>query len=510
MAFEGYKQSYTDIKELYEHPDKWIGMVTTVCGWIQYYRSSGGKGKNNGFVKMKDGSCLHHFQVIFSEKSLPEDKKGYFDELFAKAKTGVSLKVTGLVVKSPAKGQPIEMQAHEYQVLGDVMEAETYPISKNELTMEFLRTMPHLRPRTDTFSSIMRVKSCLKLAAAEYFDSLGFHEVQVPCITDNECESGANPFTVTTILSDHKISSIPVQSDKQSIDFSKDFFKKPCYLTVSGQLHLESLVLGGLSKAFCWTTAFRAEPSTGPRHLGEFWMLELEFCFGKLEDNMRVNEGCIKHCLKKVLERCRPELEFLQSKFKPGLIETLEKYATKQFAVSTHQECVKMMLDDIASGKVKIDPEKKPDGDLFTFKEAPGYADDLSKDHERYITEVLYGGMPVFCRYFPAKIKAFYMPKIDEGAEIEHVDGFDMLMPEIGEVIGGSQRETDYNKLLSRMKEMGVKPESLEFYLDLRKYGTVPHGGSGIGIDRLLMLCTGVFNIRDMVPFPRAFEMCYY
>jgi len=510
MSFQGYQQNYTDIKFLYSKPEEWIGKITTVKGWIKFFRVSGGKGKSIAFVRLSDGSCLETLQIIYDVKSLSETQKEYFDDLLKKGKTGMSIMTTGLVVKSPAKGQPIEMQAHTYEIYGDVADADTYPISKNDHTMEFLRTVPHLRGRTDTHQAIMRVKNVLRLACAEYFDQLGFAEVQVPLITDNECESGANPYSLTTLLGDGQITSIPTKEDKKTIDFTQDFFRKRAYLTVSGQLHLEALVLGGLAKAWTMTTAFRAEPSTGWRHLGEFWMLELEFSFGTLEDNMKVNEGCIKYCLENVLKKCRSELEFFQQKFKPGLIQTIEKYVAKPFVVSTHAECVKLMLDDIASGKVKIDSDKAPDGPLYVFKEAPGYADDLSKDHERYITEVLFDGMPVFVRFFPAKIKAFYMPKIDEGSEIEHVDGFDAIFPEIGEIIGGSQRETDYDSLLARMHEMGVKPESLEFYLDLRKYGTVPHGGSGIGFDRLMMLCTGIHNIRDMVPFPRAFEMCYY
>lgn len=501
--------SNIDIKELLIN-DKWINEIVTVCGWIQFYRSSGGKGKKIGFVKLKDGSCLEHIQIIFSELSLPIDKKDYFDELYNKAKTGVSLEIKGLIVKSPKQNQLIEMQAHTFKILGDVFEPEKYPISKSELTMDYLRTVQHLRTRTDTFSSIMRIKSEMRYAFTQFFRKNGFYEVQVPCITDNECESGANPFTVTTLIN-NKISSIPlVNNSKDIIDFNKDFFKKHTYLTVSGQLHLESIVVGGLSKAWCMTTAFRAEPSTGPRHAAEFWMLELESCFTKLEENMKINEECIKYCFKHILENCNNELEFLQTKFKPELIKMLQKYANKPFVISSHKECVKLMLDDIESGKVKIDPNKKGETDLYVFKEKPGYADDFSKDHERYITQVLYDNIPVFCRYFPAKIKAFYMPIIDKGSDIEHVDGFDLLFPEIGEIVGGSQRESDYNKLLNRMKEMDIKQENLEFYLDLRKYGTVPHGGSGIGIDRLLMVCTGIFNIRDMIPFPRAYELCYF
>ena len=497
MTFEGYKQPYTDIGCLFEQPEKWIGKTTRVCGFIQSYRSSGGKGRNIGFIELKDGTCMHHLQILCDQKSLPEDKKGMFDELFAKAQTGVSLSVTGLIVKSPAKGQTIEMQSHSYVIYGDVADPGTYPISKNELSLEFLRTVPHLRTRTDTFSAIARLKSVLRLACAQYFDSIGFPEVQVPLITDNECESGANPFVVSTMFGDGKISSIPITPDKQSIDFTKDFFKKRAFLTVSGQLHLEAMVLGGLSKAWTMTTAFRAEPSTGKMHLAEFWMAELEFCFGDLEDNMKINEGVIKFCIKKILDTCRSELEFFQEKFDKNLISKLNKYATIPFIRTTHEKCVKQMLIDEEIGKIKFESKPKLD-------------DDLCREHEHYITDVMYHGTPVFVCEFPFSCKAFYMPKINEGAEIERVQNFDLLFPGLGEVVGGSQRETDYDKLINMMQKKGINPDSLRFYSDLRKYGTVPHGGSGIGFDRLLMVITGVQNIRDLVPFPRSFETCLF
>lgn len=503
MSIMTYQQKHTDIAKLYKDHDYWINKMTTVCGWIQFYRSSGGKGKNIGFVKLKDGSCFQKLQIIFSEKDLSDDKKDYFNELYSKAKIGVSLQITGLIVKSPAKGQPIEMIAHEYTIFGDIMDAHSYPISKNELSLEFLRTIPHLRTRTDTCSGIMRIKSVLRLALAEYFDMLGFYEVQIPCITDNECESGANAFKVTTILNDDLL------KDKK-IDYSKDFFKGSRYLTVSGQLHLEACVLGSLCKAWCMTTAFRAEPSLSPLHLAEFMMAELEFCFCTLEDNIKVNEGCVKYCLKKILEKCGDELEFFQSKYKPGLIEKLQRYVDNPFVVTTHEECVKQMLFDIESGKVTINPDKKAGDDIHVFKEIPKYDDDFSKDHEKYITGVLYGNLPVFACHYPSKVKAFYMPKINKGDEVERCDNFDLLFPEIGEVVGGSQRETNYDELISRMKEMEIRPETLEFYSDLRKYGTVPHGGSGIGIDRLMLVITGMDNIREMVPFPRSCGVGYF
>lgn len=509
--FEPYQQKHTDIRDLYKKPEEYTNKTTTVCGWIQYYRSSGGKGKNIGFVRMKDGSYMGTLQVLFSQRDLPEDEKDKFDELFTKAKAGVSLSVTGLIVKSPKSEQPIEMQAHSFKIWGDVKDADTYPITKNELSLEFLRTVPQLRGRRDEMLAVETIKSVLKHAIDDYFEMIRFHEVQTPLITDNECEGGANPFLITTILpSDGKLETVPLKDDKKTVDFSKDFFKKSCYLTVSGQLHLEALVLGGLSQAYCWTTAFRAEPSTGPRHGAEFWMMELEFCFCELKDNMKVNEGCIKYGIQKILEKCYHELEFLQSKFKPGLIAMLKTYSSTPFPIMTHEECVKQMLADIETGKVKIDPEKIPDTDLCVFKEKPAFDDDLSKDHERYITEVIHGGLPVFVTHYPAKIKSFYMPIINKGAEIERVDNFDLLAPLIGEIAGGSQREYDYDRLKQRMSDMKVNIESLQWYLDLRKWGTVPHGGSGIGIDRLLMVCTGIFNIRDMIPFPRTYGTCYF
>lgn len=491
-----YKQKHTDIKHIIAKPDDYVGKIVTVCGWIKTFR----KGKKMGFCKVNDGTCVEQLQLIFDIGLLAENHKTYFDPIFEKATTGVSLKVIGPIVPSPKAEQPVELQVHSYEILGEVQDPETYPIAKTELGLDFLRTVPHLRVRTDTFASVNRIKSVMKMAFAEYFDQLGFHEVQVPLITDNECESGANPFTVTTVLGDGKVSGLPVKADdKNAIDFHADFFRKRAYLTVSGQLHLEACVLGALQKAYCWTTAFRAEPSNGKMHLGEFWMLELEFCFCTLEDNMKVNEGAIQYCLQKVLAKCRSELEFLQNKFDPTLISKLEKYASTPFVRTTHEKCVKQMLQDEADGKVK-------------FEKSPKLDDDLSREHEHYITDVMFGGLPVFVQQYPACIKAFYMPIVDEKAQIKRVRNFDLLAPKLGEIVGGSSRETDYNKLIERMKEMGIKPESLEFYSDLRKYGMVPSGGSGIGADRLLMmLCGGnVWNIRDMVPFPRAYEMCYF
>lgn len=466
--------------------------IRTVNGTIKTLRISGGKNNKITFVKLSDGSTVQHMQIIFDGNSKSTNDKDISD-----ANTGLSISVTGLIVKSPGKGQSIELVASTYTIFGQI-DAAKYPIAKTQLTLEYLRTVPHLRGRTDTFQSIMRIKSCMRYAFAKYFDKIGFHEVQVPLITDNECESGSNPLQVTTMMD--KINGQP-------IDYTQDFFKKASYLTVSGQLHLEALVVGGLSKAWCMTTACRGEPSHSRLHAAEFWMLELEFCFNTLEDNMKVNEGAVKFVIKRVLDKCMDDLKFLEETYKPGLVQMLQKYEKTPFAITTHEECVKRMIDDIESGRVIVNPDKTDDS-LYVWKERPGLNEDLSKDHERYISEVIFDGIPTFVKYYPKSIKSFYMPVLDESAEILTVNNFDCIFPFHGEIIGGSQRIDNYDELISRMKENGIRPETLEFYSDLRKYGTVPHGGSGIGIDRLLLVICGLSNIRDMIPFPRAYELC--
>ena len=472
------------------------GEQLCVQGWVKTFRSAGSKNKSNrlGFMKISDGSCIDHLQVVFSESDLAN-----FDDL-VKAKTGACVKVFGKLISSPAKGQTCELAATSFEVVGEISNPDTYPIAKAELSLEHLRKFPHLRGRTDTLGAVMRIKSALSMDVRKYFESVGFYEVHCPTITDNMCEGGCQTFTCTSL-----------SFEPNSItDFSKDFFNKRVYLTVSAQLHLECLIMGSLSKAFTMTRAFRAEASDSKIHTAEIEMLELEATFSTLQENIKVNEECLKYIINGVLTKCRKDLEFLQSKFKPDLIETLERYVINPFAVTTHEECVRLMLEDIASGKVKVDPEKKPEDGLYVFREAPGFSDDLSKDHEKYICSVLNDRIPTFVCNYPAKIKSFYMPKINKGAEIERVDNFDMLMPDIGEVVGGSQRESNYDELIERMVESGINPDTMTFYSDLRKYGTCKHGGSGIGVDRLMLVLTGLNNIRDTTPFFRGYGECMY
>ena len=456
-----------DIKDIFLYSGSYYDKVVSVNGWIKTIR----KGKKVSFIKLSDGSSVSQLQIILNDPIK-------FSELINTGKTGMSISVNGTLVKSLGKEQNIELIAKDIIIIGGIEDSGTYPIAKTDLSLDFLRTIPHLKIRTDTVSSIMRIKSALKYGMSEFFNNNDFFEVQIPLITDNECESGACPFSVITLEEN-----------------PNEFFKKKTFLTVSGQLHLETLVCGGLSKAWCMTTAFRAEKSTGIKHLAEFWMAELEFCFGNLDDLIKVNEDVTKYSLNYVLSKCRADMEFLESKTKSCIIEKIQKYIDEPFIITTHRECVETMLDDIEKKKLK-------------FEKIPSYDDDFTKEHEAYITEKIYNDRPVFVKYYPSKVKAFYMPiiKCDDG--IDRADCFDLLLPEIGEVIGGSQREHDYGKLMAKIEEICIKPETMSFYTDLRKYGTIPHGGSGIGFDRLMMVCTGIYNIRDMIPFPRAFEHC--
>lgn len=439
----------------------------TVSGWVRTTRAQ----KKNSFVEIYDGGP-DHLQLFIP---------GHVTY-----KTGASITATGTLVESPGKGQKYELKVTSHQLIGDV--CDDYPIVKTELTMDFLRQLPHLRIRTDTHQAIQRVKSEVMFAITCYFREQKFTQIQPTEITDNLCESGADPFLVVTPASQEDLA-------KHGFDSLCQFFKKKVALTVSSQLHLETMVCGGLSRAWCMSLVFRAEPSRGPLHLAEFSMPEYESCFSTLEENMQVSEGCLKYVFQHVLTHCQTDLQFLAGETK--LLEMLARYVATPFVRTTHQNVVQMMLDDVANGEV-------------TFDELPTFDGDLTKQHEKYITGTLFDGLPVFVRFFPKKIKSFYMPVIDKGQDVEHVDGFDLLFPEIGEIVGGSQREADYDTLVTRMKECGIDPDTMTFYSDQRKYGTVPHGGAGIGLDRLMMVITGVHNIQDMIPYPRKFEQCKY
>lgn len=465
---------FIDFCDIFKYPDNFIGRQVRVAGTIKTARQTA----KILFAELSDGTCKTHLQLIFTNL---ENTKSI--------KTGCSIEITGKIKKSPAAGQFLELLVENFICYEFDEDSADYPIAKTELSLEYLRQYPNLRIRTDTFSSISRIKSKIKFAMAEFFNSKKFAYDQPVLLTDNECESGSCPFMATSLLSKNMRPDNPVP-----VDFSKDFFGKPVYLTVSSQLHLETRVCGGLRKAWINTTCFRAEPSMTRFHAAEFEMVEYEFCFCDLEDNMRITEDCLKYCLSRILVENLDDLEFLQSKYKPDLIETLKKYSNNPFIKTTHESCIKMMLQDQSAG-------------LIQFTKTPAYDEDLSKEHELYITKKY--GMPVFCQYFPEKIKAFYMKIIDPGNPIcEHVDCFDLLVPEIGEIVGGSQRETNHKILLTRMAKFNIDPEPLKFYTDIRKYSCPPHGGAGIGLDRFIMVCTGIQNIRDMIGYPRTYTNC--
>lgn len=481
------------------------------------------------FIELLDGSTVRTIQCVCDSKT---NQDLDWETLFSHASRGATVKLKGTLIKSPAKGQPIELSVKDFECWGKV--DDSYQLaSKGKITRDFLRTIPHIRHHTLIFTAIQCIKQSVYKGFHDSMKEMGIGEIQPTLITSNECESGAFPFTVTTLLKDDP--NLPTVKDGKQIDFSKDFFGKRVFLTVSSQLHLEATVCGTGRDGYVMTTAFRAEPSKGPLHLAEFLMPEWELVDSGLEGNMAVAQQSIQHCLQKVLRECKPELQYLEKyrlkelddnktkaladhkikkkdmnkkewvnakkmieksfedkKNRLPLVERLQRYVDNQFVVSSHEECVRLMLKDVEEGKVQ-------------FTETPGYDQDLSKEHERYITEVIYDGLPVFVRYFPKEIKAFYMPVIDKGAEIEHVDCYDLLFPYVGEVVGGSQRVHDYDHLKERMEEIGMNIEPLQWYLDLRRYGSIPHGGAGIGFGRLLLVITDIFNIKDMQEFPRGY-----
>lgn len=484
------------------------------------------------FINIVDGSTVQTLQCVANKDAFEFADK--WDELCKYCTKGSTLFLEGIIIQSQGSGQKYEMQIVDFKGYGTV--TKTYPIaSKGHISRDFLRTVPHLRPHTLLFTAIEIIKQSVYNSFHTAMNVMGIGEVQPTLITGNECESGAFPFTVTTLNNNN---------------YATDFFHKQVYLTVSSQLHLEATVCGTLRDGYCMTTAFRAEPSTGPLHLAEFCMPEWELVDCNLSDNMAVAERSIKMIFNKVLEQCAEELVFLEkyrtdelnrnrikdinehSKKKKisinnkifeekdwqktwklerkniletynklsnrsSIIERLEKYRSTPFIISSHEECVSLMKKHIEQS-------------IVTFNEIPAYDKDFSKEHERYITEVLFDGMPVFVRYYPKNIKAFYMPVKYEKNGVEYVDCYDLLFPFIGEVVGGSQRESDYDKLVERMDSMNISKEDLQWYLDIRKYGSIPHGGAGLGFGRLFLVITDIFNIKDMQEFPRAFGgVCY-
>jgi len=458
-----------------------VGQIVSVCGWVRTKRE-GNKGKLV-FASLNDGSCVASIQVVIDAGT-----KGFED--LKRVATGASMRCTGEIVKSQGKGQEVELlvsakgQGHETQVFGGVDAAE-YPLAKKEHSLEYLRELAHLRPRTQFISSVARVRSALAFATHEFFRSQNFVYVHTPCITAADCEGAGEMFQVTTLLHDadkNKNAKIPTTKEGK-IDYSKDFFSKPSFLTVSGQLSVENYCCS-LSSVYTFGPTFRAENSHTSRHLAEFWMIEPELAFADIHDDMDCAEDYLKYCVRYAYENHREDLEFFEQHHEPGLIKRLENLLEQPFGRVTYTEAVDILIKESPKANFQVPVE---------------WGIDLGSEHERYLTEKV-TKKPTIVYNYPKDIKAFYM-RLNE--DNKTVAAMDCLCPGIGEVIGGSQREERLDVLDRRLGELELDPQDYWWYRDQRKYGTVPHAGFGLGFERLIMLVTGVENIRDVIPYPR-------
>ena len=458
----------TEIRELYRNKEEYIGKKITVGGWIRSIRDS----KTFGFIVVNDGTFFEPLQIVYG------DKLANFEEI-SRLNVGAAVVVTGMLVATPQAKQPFEVQAEEVLVEG--ASVPEYPLQKKRHSFEYLRTIPHLRARTNTFQAVFRVRSLIAYAIHTFFMERGFVYVHTPIITGSDCEGAGEMFQVTTL----DMENLPKRDDG-SIDYDGDFFGKQANLTVSGQLNVETYAFA-FKNVYTFGPTFRAENSNTTRHAAEFWMIEPEIAFADLKDDMVLAESMIKFIIRYVLENAPEEMKFFNSFVDKGLIERLEHVANSDFAHVTYTEAISIL-------------EKH--NDEFDYKVSWGC--DLQTEHERYLTEKEFK-RPVFVTDYPKEIKAFYMKLNEDG---KTVAAMDCLVPGIGEIIGGSQREDDLEKLTARMREMGLKEEDYGFYLDLRRYGTARHSGFGLGFERCVMYLTGMGNIRDVVPFPRTVKNC--
>ena len=445
------------------------GKDVTVCGWARTIRDM----KTFGFIELNDGSCFKNLQVVMSAEELANYKD------IAAQNVGAALIVKGTVVLTPDAKQPLEVKAYSIEVEGK--STPDYPLQKKRHSVEFLRTIQHLRPRTNLFSATFRVRSAAAYAVHEFFQSRGFVYVQTPIITGSDCEGAGEMFQVTTL----DLNNVPKTEDGQ-VDYTQDFFGKKTSLTVSGQLNAENFAMA-FGDVYTFGPTFRAENSNTQRHAAEFWMIEPEMAFCDLAGDMDVAEAMIKHIIRRVLERCPQEIDFFNSFVDKGLKERLEHVASSDFGRVSYTDAVEIL---------------KKNNDKFDYRVEWGT--DLQTEHERYLTEQVFK-KPVFVTDYPKEIKAFYMRLNDDGKTVAAAD---CLVPGIGEIIGGSQREDNYDTLLQRMHECGLKEKDYQFYLDLRKYGSTRHAGFGLGFERCVMYLTGISNIRDVLPFPRTVGNC--
>ena len=458
----------TTVKELFTAREKYLDKEVRVGGWIRSIRDS----KAFGFIVLNDGTCFETLQIVY------HDTMDNFAEI-SKLNVGAAILVKGTLVATPEAKQPFEIQADEVVVEG--ASSADYPLQKKRHSFEYLRTISHLRPRTNTFQAVFRVRSLIAYAIHQYFQEQGFVYVHTPLITGSDCEGAGEMFQVTTM----DLNNIPKKEDG-SVDFSQDFFGKPTNLTVSGQLNGETFAMA-FRNIYTFGPTFRAENSNTTRHAAEFWMIEPEMAFADLNDNRAVAEGMLKYVIRYVLEHAPAEMNFFNQFVDKGLLDRLNHVLNSEFGHVTYTEAIKLLEEH---------------NDKFDYKVFWGC--DLQTEHERYLTEQIFK-RPVFVTDYPKEIKAFYMKQNDDG---KTVAAMDCLVPGIGEIIGGSQREDSYEKLSARMKELGLKEEDYSFYLDLRKYGSVRHSGFGLGFERCVMYLTGMGNIRDVIPFPRTVNNC--
>lgn len=453
------------IKDLYSGAEKFSEKEVSVCGWVKTLRDS----KMFGFIELNDGSCFSSCQIVFEEGKIDNFKQ------ISKLNVGASIFVEGILILTPEMKQPFEVKAKKIEVFGSSV--PEYPLQKKRHSFEFLREIAHLRPRTNTFSAVFRVRSAAAFAIHKFFNERNFIYVHTPIITASDCEGAGEMFRVTTL--DPKT---PPLTDSGAVDFSEDFFGKQTNLTVSGQLEAETYAMA-FSRVYTFGPTFRAEKSNTARHAAEFWMIEPEIAFADLQDDMCLASDMLKYVIKDVMETCPEELNFFNSFVDKGLLSRLENVVSAEVSEVTYTQAIKIL--------------EKNKGNF----EFPVYwGCDLQTEHEKYLTEKIYGG-PVFVTDYPKEIKAFYMRLNDDK---KTVAAMDLLVPGIGEIIGGSQREEREEYLLAAMSRFGLDPEAYRWYVDLRRYGGCKHAGFGLGFERLIMYLTGMSNIRDVLPFPRT------
>ena len=441
------------------------GTTVTVKGWVRTKRGN----KNVVFLAINDGSSINNIQVVL-------DPSKYDEELLKGISTGACVRVVGELVASQGAGQSVEIQGNEVELYGGA-NPETYPLQKKGHTLEFLREIAHLRPRTNTFGAVLRIRHAMAFAIHQYFNNHGFYYLHTPLITASDCEGAGEMFNVTTL----DLEELP-RNEEGKVDYTQDFFGKHCNLTVSGRLEGE-LGAMALGQIYTFGPTFRAENSNTPRHLAEFWMIEPEVAFFEIEDNMNLAEDFLKHLIQYALDNCMDDLQFLAKMYDNELLDRLRFVVDNDFVRLDYSEGIEIL---------------KNSGVKFEYPVSWGL--DLQSEHERYLVEKHFK-KPVILTNYPKEIKAFYMKQNDDGKTVRAMD---VLFPKIGEIIGGSQREENYEKLLNRINELGIPDKDMWWYLDTRRFGSAPHSGFGLGFERLLLFVTGMANIRDVIPFPRT------